>query len=262
MTETEIECKEKANVFFKRIPDNKEIESFFTSIFKTCETMLNIHQLDNKMNNLSEIDNDITDYSSINNMIKDTIEEILTNIFSKTFTAVNRHIKLPYSNKVNSNISELFKICHTLQRKIFEKEENNIIGILVFGILASKIIRFQNKILNSEDYDNDSCPYIKWYYGKYNSIIDNINSEYNEDLFWMDEGITWIGYNNEPVVIIVLDSANVSNDLNIIRAYIKSISSFVYINEVKQYIIITKNPPPNPYIDNNLIDIKNIYLIE
>ncbi len=45
---------ESENVFLKKLPDGKEIESFFSSIYKTFETMLNIDQLDNKIINLSE----------------------------------------------------------------------------------------------------------------------------------------------------------------------------------------------------------------
>lgn len=260
---------ESENVFLKKLPDGKEIESFFSSIYKTFETMLNIDQLDNKIINLSEKkkeqNKEQNDYSYINTVVQDTIADIFTSIISKLFTAVNRHIRPPYSNELNSNISEVFENCQKLQKKIFENndKENNLTGILVFGILASKIIRFQKQIICSENYIPDESGYIKWYYGNYNSIIDTINFEYDDEIYWMDSAITWIGYNKEEIVVIIIESSsNTSLNLNILRAYIKSISSFVYVNEVKQYIIITKSKPSDIYIENNLIDTKNIIFVE
>ena len=115
-------------MFLKKLPDGKEIESFFSSIYKTFETMLNIDQLDNKIINLSEKNKEQNDYSYINTVIQDTIADIFTSIISKLFTAVNRHIRPPYSNELNSNISEVFENCQKLQKKIFENndKENNL----------------------------------------------------------------------------------------------------------------------------------------
>lgn len=253
---------ESENVFFKKLPEGKEIESFFSSIYKTCTNMLSVEQLDKKINDLCNINIEENNNSSLNTVIDETLETILTSIISKLFTAINRHILPPYSNELSSNISEVFDNCRKLQKNIFANNENNFIGILVFGILASKLIRFQKQIIGSDNYIPEDG-YIQWYYGKYDTIIEIINIEY-DDIYWMDSAISWIGYNKEPIVAIIIESSSNNNqeDLNILRAYIKSISSFIYIDEVKQYIIITKQKPPDTYIENNLIDTKNIYYIE
>ena len=77
----------------------------------------------------------------------------------------------------------------------------------------------------------------------------------------MDDTINWDGYNHEEVVIIpIQDRLDDSSKQSILlRCYIKSISSFVRANDVCGYIIVSNYPPPNFYIENNLIHSKNVH---
>ena len=92
------------------------------------------------------------------------------------------------------------------------------------------------------------------------TIIEYILTKY-QSVYWMDDTINWDGYNHEEVVIIpIQDRLDDSSKQSILlRCYIKSISSFVRANDVCGYIIVSNYPPPNFYIENNLIHSKNVH---
>ena len=115
-----------------------------------------------------------------------------------------------------------------------------------------------NNDINVKEHVNQ-ISYITWYYGNYNSIIEKIMLFKDTSVFWMDESISWEGYNKEEIVVIPIeDSLDDSKQSIIIRCYIKSISSFIKAQEVFSYIIVSRNAPPNFCIENGLIDPKNI----
>jgi len=251
---------------FKKIPEINELKVIFARMINNWESKLNLDNIDEKYEKMCSEKSENSDKNEIiilNELIRNTLRELSVSTISQLLSGVNRYIKNPYSKELTKKIIALHTLLDSIQDKCFEPETKASITILLIGILISKIVRFYNDILDNNDINVkehvNQISYITWYYGNYNSIIEKIMLFKDTSVFWMDESISWEGYNKEEIVVIPIeDSLDDSKQSIIIRCYIKSISSFIKAQEVFSYIIVSRNAPPNFCIENGLIDPKNI----
>tara|TARA_B100001094_G_C18193164_1_gene808691 strand:- start:2222 stop:3007 length:786 start_codon:yes stop_codon:yes gene_type:complete len=251
---------------FKKIPKITELKLIVSRMINNWESKLNLDHIDKEYEKMCTDKSENSEKNEIiilNELINNTLKELSVSTISQLLSGINRYIKNPYSKELTQKIMTLHTLFDSIQDKCFSPQTKASITILLIGILISKIIRFYNNILDNENINVNNrvnnISYITWYYGNYNSIIEKIMNLKDVSIFWMDESISWEGYNSEEVVVIPIeDSIDDSKQSIIIRCYLKSISSFMKAQEVFSYIIVSKNAPPNFYIENGLLDPKNI----
>jgi len=251
---------------FKKIPEINELKVIFSRMINNWETKLNLDHIDKKYEKMCSEKSENSDKNEIiilNELINNTLKELSVSTISQILSGINRYIKNPYSKELTQKVMALHKLLNSIQDKCFEPETKASITVMFIGILISKIIRFYNNILDNKNIKiSDSLSkmsYITWYYGNYNSIIEKIMKLKDVSVFWMDETISWEGYNSEEIVVIPIeDNIDDSKQSILIRCYLKSINFFIKAQEVFSYIIVSKNAPPDFYIENGLLDPKNI----
>ena len=77
--------------------------------------------------------------------------------------------------------------------------------------------------------------------------------------FWVDNQLTWNGYNNQKNVIVPVAEQPVSN--KVIRFYIELLISMIHSKGTRNFIIVTKELPPNILLEHNLIKSDHLYHI-
>tara|TARA_B100000902_G_scaffold258861_1_gene245064 strand:+ start:21878 stop:22669 length:792 start_codon:yes stop_codon:yes gene_type:complete len=244
---------------FKRIPDINEINRMISNLISGWESKLNMDYIDKK---LSKKDTDIDDIVYLNTVIREILGELSASTTSQLLSGVNRYIKRTYWKDVSDNITSIHILFDEINSKCFKDNTKAPLGILLIGIFLSKCIQYKKDNLIHPEAKKLSLEYISWYYGDYNTILDEITSLEDTSIFWMDDRISWEGYNKEELVVIPIQykSEDPSKQSILLRCYIKSISSFIRANDVYGYIIISTDKPPDFYIENKLIHPKNIRL--
>ena len=247
---------EEENIF-KKIPQVYELNNMLYSLISSWESKLNMDYIDDK---LSKNEGNKEDIVYLNETIRSILRELSTSTTSQLLSGIQRYIKRPYCKELSDNIVSLHTLFDTIQSKCFKDTTKAPLSILLLGIFLSKCIQYNKERIVNPNSTISKIEYISWYYGDYNTIIEYILTKY-QSVYWMDDTINWDGYNHEEVVIIpIQDRLDDSSKQSILlRCYIKSISSFVRANDVCGYIIVSNYPPPNFYIENNLIHSKNVH---
>jgi hypothetical protein len=244
---------------FKRVPDICEINKIILNLISNWESKLNMNYIDTK---LSKKEKDMDDISYLNTVISEILGELSASTTSQLLCGVNKYIKRSYWKDVSDNIMSLHLLFDEIHSKCFKDNGKAPLRILLIGIFLSKCIQYKKDNLRNPKEKKQNLEYISWYYGDYNTIIDEITSLKDISIFWMDDRISWGGYNKEELVAIPIQdkSEDPSKQSILLRCYIKSISSFVRAKDVCGYIIISTDKPPDFYIKNKLIHPKNIRL--
>lgn len=242
---------------FKKTPDVADVKVIMSSLFSSFERKLNPDYLKEKYDKQTRYNADdeleeMTDIYLLNNSIRDIIKDLTTSTTSQLLCVSNRFLKKPYSREVSNKIVKLHSLLEDMQEKYLKTNTSSSITLLLFGIFISYYIR------HCKSYNSTSMttPDIHWYYGDYNNILDTIES-HQEELYWMDEELTWSGYTNEKVIVIVL---NEEDDDNMLKYYLKSLSVFMNLKGVEKYIIVSEDCPSEAYAE--LIIKNNIHNCE
>ena len=100
---------------------------------------------------------------------------------------------------------------------------------------------------------------VVWYYGHYDSIITAIEKENTEYAYWMDESLSWSGYNNETIVVVPVDIRTDTHiNIQLLKTYVRSICKYAVFDQVHTYYLISSSPPTNIHMENPFVDLKRI----
>lgn len=244
--------------FFKKVPNISDISILFSHLAYNWSDKLNIITLEkqfqeeiSKIQNSQDQDQQIKHLkSNIQNIIKD-LSAFTT---SHLITSATRFLNKPYSNDISQQIIVLHKLLENKQEDYFDNNGTfTVTLVLLLGLFSKFVNAHINNILS------DTNSYIFWYYGSYDKIIALIQDKYNNDCFWVDNQLTWNGYNNQKNVIVPVAEQPVSN--KVIRFYIELLISMIHSKGTRNFIIVTKELPPNILLEHNLIKSDHLYHI-
>ena len=248
---------ESENIFKRKI-EISEINSFINHILKTWINKLDVKNIDElyqneliNIKNIETIDINTHEINCFKKSVLKVISELTTFTCSNIITNISRYIKRPYSNDIINTISIIHEFFEKLEKEYLLDSNNNISLILLLIFISRFLNTHLDKVITNIRNN------LKWYYGDYNTIIDNIlNDENFESIYWMNNNMNWESYNDESTIVIILEEDKLYNHL--IRCFLDLlVAVHVYKKDIN-FIIVNQSNAPEFMNNYNLINLENI----
>ena len=166
---------------FKKVPDVSEINKILALMVTHWNSKCNLEYLDRTYEKISNTKPNSNEISCLNESVREVLKELRTSITSNVLCGANRYLKRPYSKSVCDSVLHLHDMLEKIQNDCFQSDEKAPVGILLLGIFK-QCMRCQRNIKFSL-----SRPYVSWYYGNYNTIVDSISKNETLPVYWMDD---------------------------------------------------------------------------
>ena len=244
------------NSVFKKIPEISDINFIVENISSTLnekmtpEYIESIYKLRRQTSRSTE-----SDLQSLKESVRFVLKELSTNTVSKVVSGITRFVKRPYAKDLTHAIIQMYNAINQFHDECFQNKETSSLSFILFSIFASRYISHCVGQLQK----SQCCLNVLWYYGHYDSIIDAIEYENDEYVYWMDDSMTWKGYNNEGIVVIPID-INIDTKINIdlLKTYVSSVCKYATFDKVHTYYVISSCAPTDLQIDNPFITFTKV----
>ena len=245
---------------FKRIPEMSDISFIVENISSalneklTPEYIESVYRLRRQTARTKETKE--TDAQSLKESIRLVLKELSTNTTAKVVSGISRFVKRPYAKDLTSTIVAIYKTIDHFQDECFQNETTSPLSFILFSIFLSRYLshHFSQLQKTSRCHLN-----VFWYYGHYDSMIDAITEETDEAVYWIDESMTWTGYNDEGIVVVPVDVSTDTNvNIDLLKTYVSSVCKHAAFDKVHTYYLISSSPPTTIHLDNPFINLKKV----